>query len=69
MKPQPDQFKTRSEYKWAAKQHRKQHGGSLIGTLAIAAFFGALTGSQVLFWALIAFAVLATVIARKGGGQ
>ena len=41
------------------------HGGSLLGTLAIAVFFGALTGSRTLLWLLVAFAIVAHLIARS----
>jgi len=43
----------------------KKHGGSLIVTVAIAVFLGALTGSQALLWLLVAFAIVAHVIARS----
>jgi hypothetical protein len=64
-RPQPDQYATRAEYRWARRNWRRSHGGSLLGTLAIAVFFGALTGSQVALWALVAFAVAAHVAARS----
>jgi hypothetical protein len=64
-RPQPEDYKTRAEYRWARKQWIRKHGGSLFGTLAIAIFFGALTGSQLLMFLLIAFAIVGTVIARS----
>jgi hypothetical protein len=64
-RPQPEAFKTRSEYRWQLRLWKRSHGGSLLGTLAIAVFFGALTGSQVLLWGLVAFAMVAHMIARS----
>jgi hypothetical protein len=64
-RPQPEQYATRAEYRWQLKQWRGAHGGRLIGTLCIAVFFGALTGSQVLLWALVAFAIVAHLFARS----
>ncbi len=46
--PQPESFKTRAEDRWAKKMWLRHHGGYLITTLAIALFFGALTGATVL---------------------
>lgn len=66
-KPRPEEYETRARYRWALKQWHKTHGGgffSIIGTLSIAAFFGALTGSVALFFLLIAFAIVATMVAR-----
>jgi hypothetical protein len=64
-RPRPEQYATRAEYSWARKLWKRSHGGSLIGTLAIAVFFGALTGSTTLLWLLVAFAIVAHVIARS----
>jgi hypothetical protein len=64
-RPQPEQYATRAEYRWARKLWISRHGGSLIATLAIAVFFGALTGSQALLWGLVAFAILAHLVARS----
>jgi hypothetical protein len=52
-------------YRWALRNWKRRHGGSLLVTLAIAFLFGAWTGSQALLWALVAFAVVATMIARS----
>jgi hypothetical protein len=65
VRPRPEQYATRAEYRWARRQWNRRHGGSLPGTLAVAVLFGAATGSTVLFFALVAFAVLATAFARK----
>jgi hypothetical protein len=64
-KPQPEQFRTGAEYRWARKLWLRRHGGSLIGTLAIAIFFGALTGSTVLLVLLVVFALVGTAYARS----
>jgi hypothetical protein len=63
-KPQPEQFRTRAEYRWARKLWLRRHGGSLLGTLAIAIFFGALTGSTLLLVLLVLFALAGTWWAR-----
>jgi hypothetical protein len=64
-RPQPEQFATRAEYRWRLKLWKRRHGGSLIGTLAIAVFFGAWSGSQAVLFGLVAFAIVAHVIARS----
>ena len=64
-RPQPEQYPTRATYRWALKNWRRSHGGSLIAVLAIALFFGALTGSQALLWGLVAFAVVMWMVARS----
>jgi hypothetical protein len=43
----------------------RRHGGYLWTTLAIAVFFGALTGSTVLLILLVVFALVATAYARS----
>jgi hypothetical protein len=47
------------------RQWRKGHGGSLIGTLAIAVVIGALSGSAVVLIVLVLFALLATAYVRS----
>jgi hypothetical protein len=64
-RPQPEDFKTGVEYRWAKKLWLRKHGGYLITTLAIAVFFGALTGSAVLMVLLIIAALLMTAYARS----
>jgi hypothetical protein len=64
-KPQPEQFPTRAEYRWARKLWLRRHGGSLLGTLAIAIFFGALTGYTLLLVLLVLFALAGTWWARS----
>jgi hypothetical protein len=64
-RPRPENYRTRAEYRWARKLWLRRHGGSFLGTLAIALFFGGLTGSTVAMLALVAFAVIGTVIARS----
>jgi hypothetical protein len=64
-RPQPEQFATRAEYTWARRNWKRAHGGSLIVTLAIAVFFGAWSGSSAVLFGLVAFAIVATMIARR----
>jgi asparagine N-glycosylation enzyme membrane subunit Stt3 len=64
-RPQPEQFATRAEYRWRLKLWKRKHGGSLIAVLLIAIFFGAWSGSQALLWGLVAFAIVAHLIARS----
>lgn len=64
MRPRRQDYNTRSEWRWADKAWRKDHGGSLITVLAIAFLFGALTRSQAVLWGLLAFATIAWLIAR-----
>jgi hypothetical protein len=64
-RPEPEQYRTRAEYRWARHLWIKRHGGSLIGTLAIAVIIGALSGSAVVLVLLVAFALLATAYARS----
>ncbi len=63
-RPRPEDFKTRGEWRWARRQWKRKHGGSLIALLLIAAFFGALSGSQALLWGLVVFAIACHVVAR-----
>jgi hypothetical protein len=64
-RPQPEQFATRAEYRWRLKLWKRRHGGSLLVTLAIAVFFGAWSGSQAVLFGLVAFAIVAHLIARS----
>ena len=64
-KPQPQQYPTFWTYFWARRAWKRSHGGSIITTLAIAAFFGAWTGSVALMFLLIAFAIVCTAVARS----
>lgn len=65
-RPRPDDYRTGAEFRWARHNWKRSHGGSLIVTLAIAFIFGAWTGSQALLWGLVAFAIIAHVVARRG---
>ena len=47
-RPQPESFKTGTEYRWARRLWRKRTGGSLITTAALALIVGGLSGSAVL---------------------
>jgi hypothetical protein len=64
-RPDPEDYRTAAEYRWARRNWKRAHGGSLLAVLAIAAFFGALTGSQALLWGLVAFAIVCHMIARS----
>jgi len=63
-RPQPEDYTTRAEYRWALKLWKRKHGGSLLMLLAIAVFFGALSGSQVGIVLLVAVALLGWLYAR-----
>jgi hypothetical protein len=64
-KPQPEDFPTAWSYWQARRVWVRRHGGSIIGTLAIAVFFGVLSGSATVFIVLSVWAILATAIARS----
>lgn len=64
-RPQPEDYKTGAEYRWAKKLWLRRHGGYLITTLAIAVFFGALTGSALLLILLVIAALALTAYARS----
>jgi hypothetical protein len=38
-RPRPEDYPSRAECRWARKLWLRKHGGSFIGTLAIAVFF------------------------------
>jgi len=52
-RPQPRQYRTRAEYRWAKKLWLRRHGGYLWTTLGLACLFGLWTGSVVLFVLLV----------------
>ena len=62
---QQEDYPTRATYRWALRNLKRSHGGSLILLLALAVFFGAWTDSQALLWALVAFAVVVWLVARS----
>ena len=64
-RPRPEDYKTRTEYRWARKLWIRRHGGSFICTLAIALFFGGLSGSQAVLFLFLALAIVGTVAARS----
>ena len=64
-RPEPEQFRTRSEYRFALRNWRRSHGGSLLATLAIAITFGVISGSAVALVLLVAFALVATAYVRS----
>jgi TRAP-type C4-dicarboxylate transport system permease large subunit len=64
-RPQPESYRTGTEYRWARKLWKRRHGGSMIGNVAVAAIAGGITGSQVAVVAFIALAVLVTLARRR----
>ena len=56
-KPQPEQYATRAEFRWAVKLWRRRYGGwtSVFGSVVIALVVAGLTGS-------VAFAFVALVV-------
>jgi hypothetical protein len=64
-RPRPEDYRTRAEYRWAHKVWLRKNGGSFIGTLALALFFGGLSGSATLLWLLVALTVAGTIYARS----
>jgi len=57
-RPQPEDFKSGGEYRWALKLWKRKHGGSLLAVLAIAFVFGALSGSGIALLSLVALGLL-----------
>jgi len=64
-RPRPEGYPTAWSYWQARRVWLRKHGGYLWTTLAIAIFFGALTGSTVLLLSLIVFALVGTAYARS----
>jgi hypothetical protein len=64
-RPRPEQYPTRATYRWALRNWKRRHGGSLLVLLAIAFVFGALSGSVVALWGLTTFAVVMWLVARS----
>jgi len=65
-RPEPDSYPTAWSYFWAHGRWKREHGGSLIVNVALAAFAGGITGSQVAVVAFIALAVVVTLARRRG---
>jgi hypothetical protein len=63
-RPRPQDYRTGAEYRWARRNWKRAHGGSLFALLLIAVFFGAWSGSQAALFGLVAFAIVAWLIAR-----
>jgi hypothetical protein len=64
-RPRPEQYPTRATYRWALRNWKRHHGGSLIAVLLIALVIGGLSGSTTVVWLLIGFAVVAWLYARS----
>jgi hypothetical protein len=62
--PRPEQYATAARYRWARRLWRREHGGSMLGNIAVAVIAGGLTGSRV---AVVLFVVLAVgvTLARR----
>jgi hypothetical protein len=63
-RPQPEQYRTGAEYRWAHRLWKARHGGSMIGNVAVAVFAGGLTGSPVAVVLFVALAVGVTLARR-----
>jgi hypothetical protein len=64
-RPRPEDYPTRARHRWALRNWTRSHGGSLLGTLAIAVVIGALSGSAMVLVLLVAFALVATAYASS----
>jgi len=65
IRPAPEDYATWWRYHVAKRVWLRSHGGSLIGTLALAVGFGLLTGSAVVLVVLIFAALAGTAVARS----
>jgi len=64
-RPRPQDYLTWWSYHQAKRVWLRRHGGYLWTTLAIAVFFGVLSGSVVLLILLVVFALVMTAYARS----
>jgi hypothetical protein len=64
-RPQPEDYGSAAEFRWARRNWRRSHGGGLFGLLLIAFVCGSLAGSTTAVFALMAFAVVCWLIARS----
>jgi hypothetical protein len=64
-KPRPEDYPTAWSYWQARRSWVRSHGGDVVGVLAIAVLFGALSGSAIAFVVLVVFAVGAAAFARS----
>lgn len=64
-RPRPEDHPTAWAYWQARRTWVRSHGGSLLGTLAIAVVFGLLTGSAVVLIFLLVVALAGTAYARS----
>lgn len=53
-KPSREDYKSRSEYRWATKNWKRSHGGSLIAGVIVALVLSAITGSTAVFFIAVA---------------
>ena len=68
-RPAPENFPTAWAYLWAHRRWKREHGGSLIVNVAVAAIAGGITGSQVAVVVFIALAVVVTLARRRVKGR
>jgi TRAP-type C4-dicarboxylate transport system permease large subunit len=64
-RPDPRSYNTGWSYFWAKHAWKREHGGSMIGNVAVAAIAGGITGSQAAVVVFIALAVLVTLARRR----
>jgi hypothetical protein len=64
-RPRPERYKTGAEYRWAHKLWKRQHGGSMIGNVAVAVLAGGLTGSRIAVVLFVLLAVGVTLARRR----
>ena len=65
-RPQPESHTTAWSYFWAHRRWKREHGGSLIVNVAVAAIAGGITGSQVAVVVFMVLAVVVTLARRRG---
>ncbi len=64
-RPDPPDYPTWWAYHQAKRVWLRSHGGSLLGTFAVAIGFGLLTGSAIVLVVLIVAAIVGTMYARS----
>jgi hypothetical protein len=64
-RPDPEDYRTGAEYRWRHKLWKREHGGSMIGNVAVAVFAGGITGSRVAVVLFVALAVGVTLARRR----
>lgn len=62
--PQPKDYGTRAEYRWARRNWRRRHGGSLARAMILALLAAALLHAPVVFWVLLGLWAVARLAGR-----